>query len=179
MLHSLFGADVALRESPLRHRRPSPDCTKRCEPDLASLLGCSDVLDQLHEQVAEAQHHEHRVGALEDFLLARTGQQELDPLVEAAVAWLEQGTGAKRIDHLTRYIGLSQSALERRFRRVVGVSPKRFSSLVRLRNAVRLRATGVDFTTIAQSAGYFDQSHFIKDFRRVTGNTPDAFFSNV
>jgi AraC-like DNA-binding protein len=56
------------------------------------------------------------------------------------------------------------------------VSPKKFASLVRLRHAVRLRAAGVDLTTVAHMAGYFDQSHFIKDFRRATGSSPEAFF---
>jgi transcriptional regulator GlxA family with amidase domain len=85
--------------------------------------------------------------------------------------------GANRIDELTRYIGLSQSALERRFRRIVGVSPKKFAFLVRLRNAVQLRVAGTNLTTVAHDAGYFDQSHFIKDFRRATtGSAPTAFF---
>jgi AraC-like DNA-binding protein len=44
---------------------------------------------------------------------------------------------------------LSRSALERRFRRVIGISPKKFASLVRLRRAVRLRATGAEFGTVA------------------------------
>ena len=144
--------------------------------DFACLLGCPGESHRLHEQLAEAPHHRQRVRLLEDFLLGHLRLSAPDPLVTAAVAWLEQGKGTRRIDDLTHYIGLSQSALERRFRRVVGVSPKRFASLVRLQHAVRLRTTGADFTDLSQAAGYFDQSHFIKDFRRATGSAPDAFF---
>jgi AraC-like DNA-binding protein len=39
-----------------------------------------------------------------------------------------------------------------------------------------LRASGADFTAVAHDAGYFDQAHFIHDFRRATGSTPEAFF---
>jgi methylphosphotriester-DNA--protein-cysteine methyltransferase len=144
--------------------------------DLTGLLGRPEELDRLHEQLAKARNHGHRVGLLEDFLLTRIRIAAPDPLVTAAISWLEQQTNAKQIVDLTRYIGLSQSALERRFRRIVGVSPKKFSSLIRLRRAMRLRATGADLTTVAHAAGYFDQSHFIKDFRRVTGSAPQAFF---
>jgi AraC-like DNA-binding protein len=144
--------------------------------DLAGLLGRQEELSRLSEQLAGAPNHGRRIKLLEDFLLSRVRISAPDPLVTAAVGWLEQRAGAKRIDDLTRYIGLSQSALERRFRRVVGVSPKRFASLVRLRRAVRLRANGADFTAAAYAAGYFDQSHFINDFRRATGSPPDAFF---
>lgn len=144
--------------------------------DLAGLLAPPVELDRLCEQLAGADDHGRRITMVEDFLLARVRVSAPDPLVAAAIAWLERGAGNTRIDDLTRYIGLSQSALERRFRRVVGVSPKRFASVVRLLRAVRLRATGADSTAVAHAAGYFDQSHFIHDFRRATGSSPQAFF---
>jgi AraC-like DNA-binding protein len=144
--------------------------------DLAGILGRQEELSRLPEQLASAQNHGRRIKLLEDFLLSRIRVSAPDPLVTAAVVWLEQRPGTKRIDDLVRYIGLSQSALERRFRRVVGASPKKFASLVRLRRAVRLRSSGVDFTAAAYAAGYFDQSHFINDFRRATGSPPETFF---
>jgi transcriptional regulator GlxA family with amidase domain len=84
-----------------------------------------------------------------------------------------------RIEQLVRYIGLSQSALERRFRRIVGASPKKFASLVRVKTIQRLHAAGVDFTSIAHAAGYFDQSHFIHDFKRMTGLAPESYFAHA
>jgi len=143
---------------------------------LEELVGCREELRQLTDQLNAAIDNRQRIALVENFLLARLSASDTDPLITAAVDWLEQGTTGQRMDDLTRYIGLSQSALERRFRRVVGVSPKKYASLVRLRRAVRLQAAGVDLTTVAHTAGYFDQSHFIKDFRRVTGSAPSAFF---
>ncbi len=142
--------------------------------DLAGVLARPAELDALHQRLAVAPSHEWRVRLLEDFLLARMRAPAPDPLVAAAVAWLEQGGG--RIEQLARHVGLSQSALERRFRRVVGLSPKKFASLLRLGRAVRLRAGGADLTAVAHGAGYFDQSHFIHDFRRVTGSAPEEWF---
>jgi AraC-like DNA-binding protein len=116
---------------------------------------------------------------LEGFLLARLRVTAPDPLVTAAVAWLGRSVDGGRIDDLTRYIGLSQSALERRFRRIVGIAPKKFASLVRLRRAVRLVESGSSLTAAAHTAGYFDQSHFISDFRRTAGSAPGAFLRQV
>lgn len=144
--------------------------------DLGGVLGHATELDGLNEQIAQAPNHARRVTLLEEFLLARLRLPEPDPLVSAAVAWLERREDSPRIEDLTRHIGLSQSALERRFRRVVGVSPKKFASLVRLQHAVRLRRDGADLTAVAHAAGYFDQSHFINDFRRAAGTSPDAYF---
>lgn len=140
------------------------------------VLDGAPELDALDEQLAEAKDHARRVQITESFLLARVHNNGLDSLVSAAVARLEATQVSVRIEELARQVGLSQSALERRFRRNVGTSPKQFASIQRLKNAVRLRAVGHDFTSIAHSAGYSDQSHFTNDFKRVTGLAPSAFF---
>jgi AraC-like DNA-binding protein len=143
--------------------------------DLRNILGRSRELDFLREQLIEARNHMQRVKLLEGFLHTRLRFAEPDPLVAAAIAWLEGEAPIKRIADLAQHIGLSQSALERRFRRVVGLSPKKFSSVMRLRRAVRMRQAGADLASVAHAAGYFDQSHFINDFRRAIGSAPNAF----
>jgi AraC-like DNA-binding protein len=144
--------------------------------DLSGVLGRHEELEQLRDQITDAPSHTFRIELLERFLLSRLRVASPDPLVSAAVDWLQRDSQAKRISQLARYVGLSQSALERRFRKIAGISPKRFASIERLRRAVHLRSSGADLTLAAHSAGYFDQSHFIHDFRRATNSTPEAFF---
>lgn len=156
--------------------RLPPEEFANATTDLDAVLGRMAGLDRLHDQLTTAANHALRVRLVEDLLLARVGDARPDPLVAAAVAWIERTQAMMRIDELARRIGLSQSALERRFRRFVGTSPRKFASLVRLQNVVRLRQAGVDLTAIAHTAGYCDQSHFIKDFKRFTGLSPGAFF---
>jgi len=140
------------------------------------VLDGTSELGVLDEQLAKAKDHARRMQIAESFLLARVHNHGPDSLVSAAVARLEATQASVRIEELARQVGLSQSALERRFRRNVGTSPRQFASILRLKNAVRLRAVGHDFTSIAHSAGYSDQSHFTNDFKRVTGLAPSAFF---
>lgn len=147
--------------------------------DLDAVLGRRAGLDRLQDRLAGAASHRQRIRRVEDLLLAQAGEARPDPLVGAAVEMIERTQATMRIEELTRRIGLSQSALERRFRKIVGASPRRFASLVRLQNVVRLRETGADLTTIAHAAGYSDQSHFIKDFRRFAGIAPGAFFEPI
>ncbi len=147
--------------------------------DLDAVLGDPVGVDRLNDQVAEAADHGQRFRLVEDFLVARVGDTQPDSLVAAAVALIERTQGMVRIEELVRRIGLSHSALERRFRRRVGASPRRFASLVRLRNVVRLGEAGTDLTTIAHAAGYYDQSHFIKDFKQFTGQAPGSFFGSA
>jgi AraC-like DNA-binding protein len=136
-------------------------------------------LSLVEEQISESADHRDRVRAVEHFLLQQSRYQVPDPLISFAVGRIRATHGSMRIDHLARHLGLSQSAIERRFRRTVGTSPKKFAALVRLRHVVRLHRTGATFTEIAHAAGYSDQSHFIKDFRRFTGEPPESFFQTA
>ncbi|HUA98892.1 MAG TPA: helix-turn-helix transcriptional regulator [Terracidiphilus sp.] len=135
-------------------------------------------LELIEEQLAEAPDHARRAQALERFLLDHLRRWEPSAAVSTAVARIQDAKGSLRIGELARVTGLSQSALERRFRREVGASPKKFAAIVRLRHVVRLRRAGTNLTDIAHAAGYADQSHFIKDFRRFSGQSPEAFFSS-
>lgn len=146
---------------------------------MEGVLGRPSELNRIHEQLAEARHHATRTQIVEKFLLSHIGGARPDPLVSAAISWIETAEPTARIEHLVRHIGLSQSALERRFRRMVGTSPRRFASIVRLQHVLRLRTTRADFTSVAYDVGYCDQSHFIKDFKRFTGQTPESYFRQL
>jgi AraC-like DNA-binding protein len=147
--------------------------------DLRAVLDRPSEWDALADRLAVAPDHAHRLRMVEELLLTRVGQTQPDPLMSAAAAFIERTQGTIRIHELTRRIGLSQSALERRFRRRVGTSPRRFASIVRLKNVVRLHAGGADLTTIAHAAGYCDQAHFIKDFKRFAGVPPATYFARA
>jgi len=143
------------------------------------ILGVPTDLNRVNEQLAESRRHAHRIQLIENFLIARARNTRPDPFVSAVVSWIEETRAMARIEELARRVGLSQSALERRFRRVVGASPKKFASIVRLRHVLHLRSKGADFTSIAHAAGYYDQSHFIKDFKRLSGLAPESFFQRA
>ncbi len=143
---------------------------------MEAVLNPPAELGSLEEQLAAAKDHACRIQIAERFLLERVHNSRPDPFVSAAVVRIEETQATIRIDELARGMGFSQSALERRFRRNVGTSPKQFASLLRLKNAIHLRNRGHDFISAAHAAGYSDQSHFINDFKRVTGLAPSAFF---
>jgi AraC-like DNA-binding protein len=117
-----------------------------------------------------------RVAAFEEFLLARLALRRRDDLVAAAVRAIRAAPGSIRIRALAARLGISQDRLEKRFRRVVGASPKQLASILRLHRAVDSHRRGASLTRAAAGAGYFDQSHFIREFRAATGEAPQRFF---
>lgn len=145
---------------------------------LADLLPHSE-LDRVSSQVAEARNDVHRIGLVEQFLRARLRPREPDPLVAAAIDAIQQAHGCVRIAALARQLHLSQDAFEKRFRAAVGSTPKQLASLVRVRHAIAAYRPGTSLSRLALDAGYFDQSHFIREFRAVTGEAPRRFFHSV
>ncbi|MOA57975.1 DNA-binding transcriptional activator FeaR [compost metagenome] len=74
---------------------------------------------------------------------------------------------------------MNKRKLQRLFSQYVGVSPKWVLKLYRLQNAAEAMETGSerDWIKLSQDLGYYDQSHFIRDFKAMIGRTPDEYAS--
>ncbi|MHA6785662.1 helix-turn-helix domain-containing protein [Pseudonocardia saturnea] len=94
----------------------------------------------------------------------------------AAVAALEADP-VRPIADLAAALGISHAHLDREFVRVVGLTPRVLARILRLRRLLeQVDVHGpVRWTTLAAEWGWFDQSHFIRDFTRHTGVTPSAY----
>ena len=132
----------------------------------------------LEEQLAEARTDTQRIASVEHFLIRRMTNSEPDKLVLAALALIHRSKGNIRIKELTEQLFISQSPLEKRFRQVVGASPKKFASIVRLKNVIQQYDTVNSLTELGYETGFYDQAHFIKEFKAFTGDIPEKFFSD-
>lgn len=141
-------------------------------------LVLSSEIRMLEEQLAEASSDMDRIALVSAFLIARLKPTPPDPLVAAALNIIHQNKGDIRMQELARQLHTSKSPLEKRFRQAVGTSPKKFSGIVRLDNIIKNYTPGVSLTAMGYAAGYFDQSHFIKEFKTFTGETPESYFSS-
>ncbi len=85
--------------------------------------------------------------------------------------------GQVRVDELAFDAGMSARQLRRLFLEQVGLTPKHFSRVIRFRESVsRLGKTQRgDFTQVALDCGYYDQAHFINEFRELSGFRPAEF----
>jgi len=121
-----------------------------------------------------------RVEAVERFLLAalRRGPPP-DPVVEAAIESILSAGGALPVESLAAGIGISARHLERRFRERVGLGAKLFSRIIRFQGvwqAIR-RGDHDRWISIALDGGYYDQAHFIREFKEFSGETPSSYVS--
>jgi AraC-like DNA-binding protein len=130
----------------------------------------------LEEQLCEASTDVKRIDIVEKFLLARIRPVEPDKMVLAALALIHKSRGTIRIKELADQLNTSQSPLEKRFRQAVGTSPKKFASIVRLKLAIQMKDSTSSLTELSYELGFYDQAHFIKEFKSFTGDTPENYF---
>ncbi len=132
----------------------------------------------LEEQLYAADSDIKRIAVIEKFLLARMRFVQPDKLVLAALALIHKSRGAIRISELMEQLHTSQSPLEKKFRQAVGASPKKFASIVRLKHTIQTGKKTISLTELSHEAGFYDQAHFIKEFKNFTGESPGDFFSS-
>jgi AraC-like DNA-binding protein len=97
--------------------------------------------------------------------------------VRYAVTQIEARHGLVSIDAIAADTGLTRRHLERRFKDVVGMTPKRLARIARFQRSLRIldaadpsqRLGGAE---TAAACGYADQAHFIRDFRDLAGCPP-------
>lgn len=131
----------------------------------------------LTERICEAPSHIIRISHLENFLELSLQSAPSDLLIDEAAAIIQKQKGIIRVKDLAASLFISQDAFEKKFRARIGCSPKKFAGIIRIRHLINNFSSYSSLTDASYEAGFYDQSHFIKEFRQFTGKSPSAFFS--
>jgi AraC-like DNA-binding protein len=137
--------------------------------------------ERLSESLFAAENHEERIALLQDALVDRLKScEEFSSIriVRAAVKSAQQA-GTRRVSDLAKTIGVSDRHLNRAFQNAVGISPKQFVRILRFQQVVKVarQNAALNWAEIAADTDYYDQSHLIAEFKRLTGMTPAAFIN--
>lgn len=131
-------------------------------------------IESLTNQILEADTFLNMTQIAEAFLLKK--QASIKPLLplDAALQQLIDVNGMLAIDDVAALSCLSMRQFERKCKERLGYSPKFMARLARFSNAYRLREQqpSWSWTSIAHESGYYDQMHFIRDFKQFAGITP-------
>jgi AraC-like DNA-binding protein len=86
-----------------------------------------------------------------------------------------------KVEQVIAGFGVTKRTLQRLFNRYVGVTPKWVIRVYRLHEVIERLNCGktVDFAALAMDLGYFDQAHFLKDFKSIVGYTPVSYVKQV
>ncbi|SHI91043.1 Helix-turn-helix domain-containing protein [Arenibacter nanhaiticus] len=146
----------------------------------------SDLLEQteaydLEQQMVQASDTQERIDIIDAFLLKKLNEKNtISSIVKSTVATLLKTNGTTPIKALLKDDISKRRQIERHFKKQIGISPKQLGKAIRLQATLNLMLNkkSETLTNIAYESEYFDQNHFIKDFKNFVGITPKEFLDN-
>lgn len=109
------------------------------------------------------------------FLGLLRGSSGVQPALGLALSIIRGHPGEASILDICSQTGWYYKKLERAFKASVGYTPSQYCKIIRFNQAFRKINKTLSYTEISHSSGYYDQSHFIKDFYRYAGIAPGDF----
>ncbi len=137
--------------------------------------------DEIGENILNAKNTSERINLIENFLLERlTDKQNIDSVVNATIETILDANGQFSVNELSQQNNINRRQLVRKFSLAIGLSPKQLSKTIRIQTALKklLSKQVTSLTDLAYENEYFDQAHFIKDFKEFTGLTPKEFYGD-
>ncbi|HMQ05682.1 MAG TPA: helix-turn-helix domain-containing protein [Saprospiraceae bacterium] len=135
---------------------------------------------ELADNMIQSYSTQQRIVLIETFLLSRVADTDaIDRIVQSTIDTLLTANGQLSIDAISRENYIHRRNLERKFSTAIGLSPKQLAKTIRLQDTLKmlLNQKFTSLTSLSYEGGYYDQSHFIKDFKEFTGLTPSEFYS--
>lgn len=134
---------------------------------------------EIEQQIINANSTSERIKLIEEFLLDRlTDIETIDRIVRSTVKTIITANGQLSVNDLSRDFKVNRRQLLRKFSSAMGLSPKQLSRTIRLQAALKMLLNN-QFSNLAELAyetEYYDQSHFIKEFKEFTESTPKEFY---
>lgn len=129
---------------------------------------------EIEDKMAGCSNNEERVSLAQKYLLKELANSKDDLQIAHCLKQVRLSGGLIPVGKLVFDSGLSQRHLSRKFQEYVGLSPKEYLRVSRFILSLDhlKRYPVLSLTDIAYRSGYYDQAHFIRDYRNYTGYTP-------
>jgi len=144
---------------------------------LDGIDGFGVEMKRVNERLSEAKTVEQMIQLVEAFLLKKIQRvKELLPIDHTFILLMAEPC-QYTIEQLASLSCVSLRQFERQFMERIGTSPTMFIRQARFAKALRSKRIHPEFTwtEVAYQCGYFDQMHFIRDFKQFTSATPSSF----
>ncbi|EMY69878.1 helix-turn-helix domain-containing protein [Leptospira vanthielii] len=136
------------------------------------------ILRNTEEQLFSCKSDIGRISLIENFLLQNQKERMVDPILRQTLLKIQKSNGNIKIRDLKQGLPISLDSLEKKFKDSIGTTLKHYSNLLRIRSVISAYSEQTNLTDLAYGAGYFDQSHFNKEFKLYTGDSPKFFFQH-
>lgn len=163
-----LGGLGAFARTPLRHwtgQTPPP----------SEIFG--EAVRVLEHELEKADDLDSQARQLDAFFLGCLRIEGSFASFDRILAHLVDTRGGAQVQELASVARVSSRQIDRLFARYLGIGPKTVARVLRFQSALMalMRDPGCALAEVAASAGYFDQAHFIKDFKRMSGGVPRGY----
>ena len=171
----IFGVSFQPCAIPLLFKVPASALTNH-NVEISDLLG--DEGENLQDKILSCSDIEQRVTAIESYIERKLIQSDYDGTgFLQSINTIKSYKGNISINELSSLYCMSQRQFERKFKDLSGFNPKTFASIIRFEECIKYAyLQKQSLTELALFAGYYDQSHMIRDFRKFTGKNPKEYF---
>jgi hypothetical protein len=139
------------------------------------------LASNLQNKILKATATKERIEIVDDFLLHMLKEKKIvDSILKSTIDTILATNGSVPINSILKGSLSKRRQLERNFSKQVGLSPKQLGKVMRLQAALKLLLdeNPQSLTRIAYESQYYDQAHFIKDFKEFTGINPKDFYKD-
>lgn len=136
----------------------------------------------IHKRIAQCTSHDERLSVMAKAIEERlTAESEEDIFVRQACQYITASGGEYSVQELVKLIGFSERQLERKFKKQVGLTPKTLSRIMRFQKFIAMTKefNALTLSDASIACGYFDQSHFIRDFTKFSGVSPVTYLNTT
>lgn len=134
----------------------------------------------LWNKLRDAGSRQKRIEIFENFICSVAKQKEYEPdSIDVAYEHIYSSNGLLHVNDLVEDLNMNSRSFRRNFSRRVGISAKSLCRIVRTSQVLNIlkESNEIDFQSIVFSGKYFDQPHFVNDFRKFVGESPGTFFN--
>lgn len=135
-----------------------------------------DLADLAMNQIIKKRSPSEIINMIVEWFSDRQIDPDCNPLVSLFISRTIQQKGVISIKDFCADMQVHKSTLEKNFKRITGYTPKEYARVIRFNFLLnKVLFSPLNLTATCYEMGYFDQSHMIRDFRKVTGTTPTNF----
>ncbi|MFA4869986.1 MAG: helix-turn-helix domain-containing protein [Pedobacter sp.] len=129
---------------------------------------------ELEDKLAGLSSNEDRVQIVQKYLIQQLASDRRDLQVDYCLNQMRLSSASISVGRLSAEIGLSQRQLLRSFQERIGLSPKEYLRVSRFTHSLEhlKKYPRISLTEVACQSGYYDQAHFIRDYKEYTGYSP-------
>jgi AraC-like DNA-binding protein len=135
----------------------------------------------LGNQILNANSTSERIKIIETFLLKKLADKRIiDKIVISTIETIFNTNGQFSVNEFSKSNNINRRQLARKFSSAIGLSPKQLAKTIRIQATLKVLLNDqiTSLTDLAYENEYFDQAHFIKEFKEFTGLTPKEFFGD-